>query len=73
LEKIKMHRKINYALHTIACKECGQEIHFIEMNGNGHMMPCDTTLQKIITRNGNLVKGYRSHFATCPKATRFRK
>jgi len=68
-----MHRKANYALHTIACKECGQEIHFIEMKDNGHIMPCDTTLQKIITRNGNLVKGYRSHFATCAKATRFRK
>jgi hypothetical protein len=60
-------------LHKIPCKVCGVDIHFIEMKGDGRMMPCDTTLQKIITRKGNLVEGYRSHFATCTKVTRFRE
>ena len=68
-----MKRKARDVLLTVACKECGQDIHFIEMKGDGHMMPCDSTLKKIITRNGNLVAGYRSHYATCPKATRDRK
>jgi len=68
-----MKRKAGCVLRTVACKECGQDIHFIEMKGDGHMVPCDTTLKKIITRNGNLVEGYRSHYATCTKATRDRK
>lgn len=68
-----MNRKASFALHIMMCKKCGQDIHFIEMKGDGRMMPCDTSLQKIITRNGHLVMGYRSHFSTCPKASKFRK
>ncbi|MBW1854359.1 MAG: hypothetical protein JRJ00_06710 [Deltaproteobacteria bacterium] len=28
-----MNRKSRLALHTVACKECGQYIHFIKMKG----------------------------------------
>ena len=68
-----MNKKLRRSLHTIECKECGKFIHFIEMKGDGRLMACETTLQKIITRNGNLVEGFRSHYANCLKKTRFRK
>jgi hypothetical protein len=68
-----MNRKANFPLHTMVCEKCGRTIHFVEMKGDGRMMPCDTTLHKIITRNGNLVRGYRSHFSTCPRASKFKK
>jgi len=72
MRKVTMHRRKTY-LNAIPCKVCGSDIHFIEMKGDGHMMPCDTKLQKLITRKGNLVEGYRSHYSNCSKVTGFKE
>ena len=60
------------------CKGCGAEIYWIETM-LGKKMPVDTPELTIMARdmlvsdNFRLVKGYESHFATCPKAKMFRK
>ena len=54
------------------CKGCGAEIKWIEME-SGKNMPVDIQLETIVTDNGKIVKGYKSHFATCPSAKKYRR
>lgn len=60
------------------CKGCGAEIIWVETT-NGRKMPVDPTEVTIVTpvasRHSDkyrIVKGYTSHFATCPAAEWFR-
>lgn len=62
------------------CKACGAEILFVKMP-SGKMNPVDIKPKMLITLSsdgitgmyGKVEKCYESHFATCPKATNFRK
>jgi hypothetical protein len=53
------------------CKGCGKLIHYVTM-ASGKKMPCESKLITIISHKGELLTGYESHFAYCPKATKFR-
>ncbi len=67
------------------CGGCGADIFWIKTS-EGKAMPVDQTKRRIMTAlkwtmDGGTIKedewisvvGYQSHFATCPKATEFRK
>ena len=59
------------------CRGCGATIDFIVME-SGKKMPVNILKPvKIIRRNergiGEVVEGYVSHFADCPKAKTFRR
>lgn len=54
------------------CSGCGAEIFWIKSLKN-RAMPVDTRKVSIVTDAGAVVSGYTSHFATCPKASEFRK
>lgn len=54
------------------CAGCGAEIKWIKTK-TGSRMPVNAELKTIVTENGEIVRGYESHFATCPKADSFRK
>jgi hypothetical protein len=58
-------------------KECGEIIKFIELE-SGMKMPVNSKPESIIviddsTGKGKVIKGFKSHFATCPQAKVFRK
>lgn len=54
------------------CRGCGQEIDWIKTK-RGSSMPVDPPLVTVVTLEGEVVRGHRSHFATCPKASKYRK
>lgn len=39
----------------------------------GKQMPCDPKEQVLITKDGEVVRGFVPHWATCPYAQEFRK
>ena len=53
------------------CRGCGAEIIFMKSQ-NGKPVPCNPKLETIVTVQGNVIKGYITHFATCPNASQFR-
>lgn len=55
------------------CRACGAEIFFIRAAKSGKNIPVNTARVVITTKDGHTVSGYVSHFATCPKASSFRK
>jgi len=52
------------------CRSCGAEILWIETS-NGKRCPVDASPKNVyvVTQKGwRLLKGFESHFATCPQA-----
>lgn len=57
------------------CRGCGATIFWIRMH-TGRMMPCDTDKQVFVVDGpvgGQVYKGYRPHWASCPNAADFKK
>ena len=54
------------------CKSCGMDIKWITMK-SGKAMPVDVHKETIITDEGELVRGGKSHFATCPEGATHRR
>lgn len=57
---------------TSTCKGCGASIVWIK-TPNGKAMPCDNAIETVVTDNGEVIKGRRPHWASCPAANLFRK
>ena len=53
------------------CKGCGANIQWVK-TAKGKIMPCNLAKVVIVTKDGKVVSGFTSHFATCPKADKFR-
>lgn len=54
-----------------ACRGCGRPIRWIKTKG-GKAMPVEMERKTIVTEAGEVVSGFESHFAHCPKAGSFR-
>jgi hypothetical protein len=54
------------------CKGCGAEIEWM-FTENGHKMPVNKPMLTVITKDGKVIQGQESHFASCPKADDFRR
>lgn len=54
------------------CKGCGAAIAWITTL-KGKAMPCDPGAVNVVTEDGQLVRGYIPHWATCPKAGQFKR
>ena len=54
------------------CKACGAEIKFIRTE-NGRQMPVDIKPITVITSLGKTIKAWTPHWASCPKAEKFRR
>jgi len=54
------------------CRGCAQEIDWVKTKA-GKLMPVDIPAVTVVTKEGEIVMGQISHFATCPKADLFRK
>ena len=54
-----------------ACKSCGAGIDFIKTL-KGRTMPVNLPPILVLTDGGECIKGYVSHWATCPTASRHR-
>lgn len=59
-------------LKTVKCKGCDQLIGFVKSKNN-KSLPVNPGLVTIVTAEGQTVRGRISHFATCPKASDFRR
>lgn len=55
------------------CSSCGAEIVWIASAKSGRPIPCEPPLVTVVTRGGEVVTGYVSHFATCPHADTHRQ
>jgi len=55
------------------CRSCGDPIYFVRTKFGKDMPVNDEELSTIITDNGNVIKGRRPHFITCPNAHLFRR
>jgi len=67
------------------CRGCGRRIRWVIMAESGRSAPVDpepvdrrTPTDLIVIRNGvarveRVTRGHLSHFATCPKASQFRR
>jgi hypothetical protein len=54
------------------CQGCGIYIEWIKTEA-GKNMPVDPKEISLINREGEVVKGFMPHWATCPKAKDFKK
>ena len=54
------------------CKKCKAKIRWIKTK-NQKWMPVDFKEITVITLEGEIVKGYLPHWASCPNADEFRK
>ncbi len=54
------------------CKSCKAKIIMVVL-ASGKWHPTDDVVHKIVTDDGAIVSGRRSHFATCPDADDWRK
>lgn len=57
---------------TRPCNACGAEITFVR-TPQGKALPVDGPELVLVTDAGEVVRGRRAHFASCPKADEFRK
>ena len=53
------------------CKGCGAEIAWVQVE-SGKLMPVDPPSLTVVTKEGKVITGQQSHFASCPKASTFR-
>lgn len=51
---------------------CGVYIEWVKTTA-GKSMPVDPAGVTIVTKEGETVRGYIPHWATCPKANQFKK
>ena len=54
------------------CKACGAEIKFIRTE-KGRQMPVNLKLITVITSLGKTIQAFTPHWASCPKAEKFRR
>lgn len=56
------------------CKSCDAEIVMVKLN-TGKWVPCnrEPNMRKIVSIDGDVVTGWRAHFATCKQPNRFRR
>jgi hypothetical protein len=54
------------------CKGCGAEIQWIGKE-TGAKMPANLERKVIITKTGQVVAGFETHWTTCPVGNQFRK
>jgi hypothetical protein len=57
---------------SVVCKKCGVYIEWIKTE-NGKLMPVDPELKTIVTKEGKTVRGYITHWSTCPNVNEFKK
>lgn len=55
------------------CTSCGAAIDFITSATSGKPIPVDVPPLKVVTKDGAVIDGFVSHFATCPTAGQHRK
>jgi hypothetical protein len=55
------------------CKVCEAEIKFIRTQKNQRQMPVDLPAITVVTDQGQVIKAYTPHWATCKSAETFRK
>ena len=55
------------------CKACQAEIKFIRTQKNLRMMPVNLPAITVVTADGQVIKAYTPHWATCKSAETFRK
>jgi hypothetical protein len=55
----------------LSCRSCGELIQFITSK-EGKKIPCNLDMKKIVTTDGQVIRGYESHFSTCPNADEWR-
>lgn len=53
------------------CKSCGAPITF-QSTANGKLMPVEPGVVSILTREGDIVKGFIPHWLHCPHADKHR-
>ena len=53
------------------CRSCGETVTWIKLK-SGKSMPVNDDKITIVTKNGEVVSGSTSHFATCPQAQKWR-
>lgn len=56
-----------------ACTSCGATIDFIRAKASGRPIPVDAKPLKVVTRDGEVIDGWVSHWATCPTADQHRR
>lgn len=54
------------------CESCGKRINFI-YSPKGKWIPVETTGTTIVTREGEVVKGFEQHWVNCPHADEHRR
>lgn len=54
------------------CKSCGATIEF-QSTETGKMMPVETGIAQILTKDGQIVRGKTPHWDKCPGADKHRK
>lgn len=54
------------------CRACGRPIQWVVTSKSGKRIPLDVKMRQVMTVFGVAVRGFESHFATCPHADRFR-
>lgn len=57
---------------TPTCRSCQRPIRWVKTR-NGKSMPVDDKIVTIITQNGDVMKGWQSHFVSCPASEQYRR
>lgn len=57
---------------AVTCRGCGLYIEWVKTKA-GKWMPIDPEGVTVVTREGEVVKGFIPHWATCKDANKFRK
>jgi len=57
---------------TMKCRSCGETIAFISTK-NGRLMPVQPGAIRIISRDGEIVEGFKPHWNECPGANSHRR
>ncbi|MGE5585779.1 MAG: hypothetical protein ACM309_09680 [Bacillota bacterium] len=65
-------RAIDGGMGMTTCKGCGREIKWLRTEA-GKQMPVDPEPVTVVLTDGRVFRGYRPHWATCPKAEQFRR
>ena len=55
------------------CTTCGAAIEFIPSATSGKPIPVNVLPLKVVTREGQVIDGFVSHFATCSDPTKHRR
>jgi len=72
MKKEKIEETADMFVEPKTCKKCKAKIRWIRTK-KSQWMPVDFRLITIITLEGEVVKGFIPHWATCPNVEEFRK